>query len=157
MSKHYHVFVTRRGFCVGNWIYWTLTLIHVLDFSLQRLLILLILSSVAVARLRLPAIWVSQLPYWGPYRLATFIANCSNFKWLTNFKSKSRYDRRSVDQSVLVSCPIWGSRPDFCYCKPDAGLPIPDSELLYDWRITTNQFFLAPNPLRDSRPKKKKF
>jgi hypothetical protein len=26
--------------------------------------------------------------------------------------SKSLYDRRSVDQSVLVSSPIWGSRPD---------------------------------------------
>jgi hypothetical protein len=31
-------------------------------------------------------------------------------------KLKSRYDRRSVGQSVLVSSPIWVSRPDINYC-----------------------------------------
>jgi hypothetical protein len=34
---------------------------------------------------------------------------------LTSLKSKSHYDRWSVFQSVLVSSPIWGPRPDFCY------------------------------------------
>jgi hypothetical protein len=38
------------------------------------------------------------------------------------FKSKSRYDRRSVSQSVLVSSPIWGPRSDFCYCQTTAVL-----------------------------------
>jgi hypothetical protein len=37
-------------------------------------------------------------------------------------KSKSYYDRRSVGQSVLVSSPIWGPRPEFCYCQTFAGL-----------------------------------
>jgi hypothetical protein len=32
-------------------------------------------------------------------------------------KSKSQCDWRSVGQSVLVSSPIWGPRPDFCYCQ----------------------------------------
>jgi hypothetical protein len=31
-------------------------------------------------------------------------------------KSESRYDRRSVGQSVLVSSPICGPKPGFCYC-----------------------------------------
>jgi hypothetical protein len=31
-------------------------------------------------------------------------------------ESESRYDRRSVGQSVLVSSPIWGSWPDINYC-----------------------------------------
>jgi hypothetical protein len=34
------------------------------------------------------------------------------------------YDRRSVGQSVLVSRPIWGTRPDLCYCQTVAGLLI---------------------------------
>jgi hypothetical protein len=29
-----------------------------------------------------------------------------------------------------------------------AGYSEPESELLYDWRFTANQFFLAPSPLR---------
>jgi hypothetical protein len=33
------------------------------------------------------------------------------------FESKSHYDRRSGVQSVLVSSPIWGPRPNFCYCQ----------------------------------------
>jgi hypothetical protein len=37
-------------------------------------------------------------------------------------KSKSHYDRQSVGQSVLVSSPIWGPRPDFCYCQTFAVL-----------------------------------
>jgi hypothetical protein len=32
-------------------------------------------------------------------------------------KSKSRYDRQSVCQSVLVSSPIWGPTPDFCHSQ----------------------------------------
>jgi hypothetical protein len=137
-------------------------------------------------------------------------------------KSRSRlhYERRSVGQSILVSRPIWGPRPDFCYCQtivsmfmggalfdermdlsftisvdprqyshsrvglPQPGSPGPlfifprnwvvqlyprhwvpfssspttrrtlvkvlssQSELLYDWQFTANQFVLAPIPLR---------
>jgi hypothetical protein len=33
-------------------------------------------------------------------------------------RSKSHYGRRSVGQSVLVSSPFWGPRPDFYYCQP---------------------------------------
>jgi hypothetical protein len=36
--------------------------------------------------------------------------------WI-KLKSKLRYDRRSVGQSVSVSSRIWGPRPDFCYCQ----------------------------------------
>jgi hypothetical protein len=32
-------------------------------------------------------------------------------------KSKSRYNRRSVGQSVLLSDSFWGPRPEFCYCQ----------------------------------------
>jgi hypothetical protein len=36
---------------------------------------------------------------------------------------KLRYDRRSsASQSILVSSPIWGPRPYFCYCQTVAGL-----------------------------------
>jgi hypothetical protein len=41
--------------------------------------------------------------------------NLIHNNWLS--KSKSRYERRSVGQSVLVSGPMWGPRPDFCYCQ----------------------------------------
>jgi hypothetical protein len=34
-----------------------------------------------------------------------------------NSKSESRYDRRSVSHSVLVSSSIWGPRLVFCYCQ----------------------------------------
>jgi hypothetical protein len=37
-------------------------------------------------------------------------------------KSKSRYDLRSVGQSVLVSSPIWGPKIRFFYCQTVAGL-----------------------------------
>jgi hypothetical protein len=37
-------------------------------------------------------------------------------------KSKSCYDRRSVCQSVLMSSPIYGQRPAFCYRQTVAGL-----------------------------------
>jgi hypothetical protein len=32
-----------------------------------------------------------------------------------NLKSKSRYERRSVGQSVMVTRPRWGATPAFCY------------------------------------------
>jgi hypothetical protein len=41
-------------------------------------------------------------------------------------KSKSHYDRRSVGQSVLVSSPIWGPTPDFCYSQTFAVLSMWD-------------------------------
>jgi hypothetical protein len=37
-------------------------------------------------------------------------------------KSKVCNDRRSVGQSILVSSPILGPRPEFCYCQTIAGL-----------------------------------
>jgi hypothetical protein len=40
----------------------------------------------------------------------------------TKYSSQSRYGRQSVGQSVLVSSPIWGPRPDFCYCQTVAVL-----------------------------------
>jgi hypothetical protein len=36
--------------------------------------------------------------------------------WMIEPQLDSRYDRRSVGQSVLVSSPIWGSWPDINYC-----------------------------------------
>jgi hypothetical protein len=42
--------------------------------------------------------------------------------WFPKSKSKLCYDRRSFGQSVLVSRPICGPRPDFCYCETVAGL-----------------------------------
>jgi hypothetical protein len=41
---------------------------------------------------------------------------------LTNFRSKSHYDRRWVGHSVLASSPFLGPRPDFCYCQTVADL-----------------------------------
>jgi hypothetical protein len=38
------------------------------------------------------------------------------------FRSKSHYDRLSVSQSALVSSPIRGPRPYFCYCQTFAVL-----------------------------------
>jgi hypothetical protein len=56
--------------------------------------------------------------YWGVTRAGTY-SPTSRFLHtpLTNFRSKSHYDRRSVGQSVLGSSPISGPRPDFCYCQ----------------------------------------
>jgi hypothetical protein len=39
-----------------------------------------------------------------------------------NSRPKSHYDWRSVGQPVLVSNPIWGPIPDFCYCQTFAVL-----------------------------------
>jgi hypothetical protein len=41
---------------------------------------------------------------------------------LTRSKLKLCYDRWSVDQSVLLSTPIWGPRPDCYYCQTVVGL-----------------------------------
>jgi hypothetical protein len=43
-------------------------------------------------------------------------------KTLIHISSRLFYNRRSVGQSVSASSPIWGSRPDFCYCQTVAGL-----------------------------------
>jgi hypothetical protein len=49
--------------------------------------------------------------------------NCRGFGWKRSLlKSQSRYDRRSVGQSVLMSRLIWGPRPDLYYCQTLAGL-----------------------------------
>jgi hypothetical protein len=48
----------------------------------------------------------------------TVTSQLITFKW----KSKSCYNWRTVAQRVLVSSPIWGPRPDFCYCQIDAAL-----------------------------------
>jgi hypothetical protein len=42
----------------------------------------------------------------------------------TSLKSNSKlyYNWRPVDKSSLVSSPIWGPRPDICYCQTVAGL-----------------------------------
>jgi hypothetical protein len=64
-----------------------------------------------------------------------------NFSRLSSFISKSRYSRRPVGKSVSVSSPIWSPRRE----------SKSESELLYDWRYTADQFLLAPSPLR-SRP-----
>jgi hypothetical protein len=37
-------------------------------------------------------------------------------------ESKLSYDRKWVGQSLSVSSPIWGPRPDVCYCQTVAGL-----------------------------------
>lgn len=45
--------------------------------------------------------------------------------WWSNWKSC--YDRPSVGQSVSVSSPIWGPRPDSCYCQTVAVLLMSDT------------------------------
>jgi hypothetical protein len=42
--------------------------------------------------------------------------------WKSKSKSKLCYDWRSVGQSILVSAPIWGPKPDFYYCQRVVGL-----------------------------------
>jgi hypothetical protein len=67
--------------------------------------------SLGVVTQRLPTMGTpppSTLPSGG-YCLKT----TSDSDWS---ESESRYDRRSVGQSVLVSSPIWGSWPDINYC-----------------------------------------
>jgi hypothetical protein len=47
------------------------------------------------------------------------------------------------------SPPTWRARSKYLYSSGIGGPVIPQkSELLYDWRFTANQFFLAPGPLR---------
>jgi hypothetical protein len=55
---------------------------------------------------------------------STVFASLLAGDWLiTNeAKSKSHYNRWSVSKSVLVSSPIWSTRPDFCYCETAAVL-----------------------------------
>jgi hypothetical protein len=55
----------------------------------------------------------------------TFLSagDCPITNTLSKSKSKLRYDRWSVGQSVLVcQAPIWGLWPDFYYCQTVAGL-----------------------------------
>jgi hypothetical protein len=67
--------------------------------------------------------WTDWLPncYW-PSPAESHETNNHIFLSLAGIKSKSRYHRRSVGQSVLISSPIWAPRPDFCYCQTFAVL-----------------------------------
>jgi hypothetical protein len=44
--------------------------------------------------------------------------------WPTDRRSSRDFDfdRRSVSLYVLISNPIWGQRPNFCYCQTVMGL-----------------------------------
>jgi hypothetical protein len=55
------------------------------------------------------------------YQLASRVSQLKLSTESTN-NSSPCYDRRSAGQSLLVSSPIWGPRPDFCYCQTAAGL-----------------------------------
>jgi hypothetical protein len=66
---------------------------------------------------------VMRHPYWVQYEQLP-LAFCQSEHVNFNLKSKSHYDRWSVGQSVLVSSPIWGRRPDFCYCQRTSVLSI---------------------------------
>jgi hypothetical protein len=53
---------------------------------------------------------------WGRTR-AAMVGSRQLTAWaMEQSESESRYDRRSVGQSVLVSSPIWGSWPEVKYC-----------------------------------------
>jgi hypothetical protein len=69
--------------------------------------------------------------------------------WLFKFTSKSKlcYDRRSVDQSVLVSSSTWGPTPDFCYCQAVAVLLTWNP--LSDYRMGLS-FTISAGPRQDS-------
>jgi hypothetical protein len=47
--------------------------------------------------------------------LNTVPQHCPNSDFLSESKSKSHYSWRSVNQSVLMSSPFWGSWPDFTF------------------------------------------
>jgi hypothetical protein len=73
-------------------------------------------SSLAGARLTLTLHGRNPWPF-SPRRVRLLLP--ADYSELTQSKSKSkpRYDRPSVGQSVSVSSPIWGPRPNFCYCQ----------------------------------------
>lgn len=50
-----------------------------------------------------------------------------------DLKSKLCYDQRTVDHPVLLSSPLWGPRPDLCYCQTLEGLQMWGS--LYDDKV----------------------
>jgi hypothetical protein len=55
-------------------------------------------------------------------KLVTGVHTLQTIRLLYKSRSKSCYDWRSVGLSLLASSPMWGSKPDFCYCKTVAGL-----------------------------------
>jgi hypothetical protein len=69
----------------------------------------------------LTTVFICQLPGCTDFQLPTSNFSCqfsagSQVELTRMSKSKSCYDQRSVGQSVLVSRPIWGTRPHyFCY------------------------------------------
>jgi hypothetical protein len=60
-------------------------------------------------------------------------------------KSKSRGDWRSVSQCILVLIPVWGSRPDACYCLTVAVLSLWDVTITVTkvWSYVTTDSQLA--------------
>jgi hypothetical protein len=122
--------VFTNGVWIGNRIYWTLTLVTTINYkSLTELhtpahiksssLHLPLLGSVFQLRTFL-FLWVSEL--FPPLATSFSLLTTATLSWLKINHSKLCYDRRSVDQSVLVSSPIWGSRPDFYYYQTFVGL-----------------------------------
>jgi hypothetical protein len=87
-----------------------LTSFYLLLIHRKRLFLPITVFAILYSILHTPVSWsiVLVLPYPSLYLYYFFPTSAS--------KSKSRYDRRSVGQSVLVSSPIWGSWPDINYC-----------------------------------------
>jgi hypothetical protein len=53
---------------------------------------------------------------WTGYVMGMLFNDVCVWRRMVAWVSESRYDRRSVGQSVLVSSPIWGSWPHINYC-----------------------------------------
>jgi hypothetical protein len=103
----------------------------------------------------------SPSPYFPNCRRPQPPASNGNSSWQLNpsssltatqakSKSKSWYDRRSVGQSISLSSPIWGLRPDFLYCQTPAGLlmwgALSDGSVVYIWWWSSpTQSFSGPS------------
>jgi hypothetical protein len=65
--------------------------------------------------------WAIPGSHWPSLVVTCFQLLLMATGWLKP-QSNLCYDRWSFRQSVLVSCLIWGPRPDFCYCQTVADL-----------------------------------
>jgi hypothetical protein len=117
--------VTRHGVWIGNRIYWSLhtardytlhnTVTHRQMFQSLSSLYYWVTSS-SSGRSSAPRLTSSET-----VGHLTPTSQSSNSLRLKS-ESKSYYYLWSVGQSVLVSIPIWGLRPNLCYCQTVAVL-----------------------------------
>jgi hypothetical protein len=120
MPSHEHVVVTTDGVWIGNWIYWTLTLVSTINYD-------------SLTELHTPNITVTTAHkvFSGFTSRCLVAASNGGISPSSGFPNCPRASATSF--SLLTTATL-------------NRLNCHEWELLYDWRFTVNQFVLTPSP-----------